>query len=73
MTLGQRRLSAGQLPTYPFSTLPYVAEGVSLSRQECNNLLYPKADAQRRIMVYACRINLGRTCCKGKHTGLTFR
>ena len=24
--------------------------------QECNNLLYPKADAQRRIIVYACRI-----------------
>ncbi|KIJ16433.1 hypothetical protein PAXINDRAFT_162687 [Paxillus involutus ATCC 200175] len=23
---------------------------------ECNNLLYPKADPQRRIMVYACRI-----------------
>ncbi|KAF7377680.1 DNA-directed RNA polymerase subunit [Mycena sanguinolenta] len=23
---------------------------------ECNNLLYPKADQQRRIMVYACRI-----------------
>ncbi|KAJ7766358.1 hypothetical protein DFH07DRAFT_809690 [Mycena maculata] len=23
---------------------------------ECNNLLYPKADEQRRIMVYACRI-----------------
>ncbi|GJE93064.1 DNA-directed RNA polymerase II subunit RPB9 [Phanerochaete sordida] len=23
---------------------------------ECNNLLYPKADAERRIMVYACRI-----------------
>jgi len=24
--------------------------------QECNNLLYPKADTQRRIIVYACRI-----------------
>ncbi|CAA7263261.1 unnamed protein product [Cyclocybe aegerita] len=24
--------------------------------QECNNLLYPKADPHRRIMVYACRI-----------------
>ncbi|KAH9474435.1 DNA-directed RNA polymerase II subunit RPB9 [Psilocybe cubensis] len=24
--------------------------------QECNNLLYPKADPQRRIMVYGCRI-----------------
>ena len=24
--------------------------------QECNNLLYPKADPQRRIIVYACRI-----------------
>ncbi|KAF8152956.1 hypothetical protein B0H34DRAFT_721617 [Crassisporium funariophilum] len=24
--------------------------------QECNNLLYPKADEQRRIMVYGCRI-----------------
>ncbi|KAK2460861.1 hypothetical protein APHAL10511_007331 [Amanita phalloides] len=24
--------------------------------QECNNLLYPRADPQRRIMVYACRI-----------------
>ncbi|KXN84422.1 DNA-directed RNA polymerase II subunit RPB9 [Leucoagaricus sp. SymC.cos] len=23
---------------------------------ECNNLLYPKADQQRRVMVYACRI-----------------
>ncbi|KAJ7216374.1 hypothetical protein GGX14DRAFT_604503 [Mycena pura] len=23
---------------------------------ECNNLLYPKADPQRRVMVYACRI-----------------
>ncbi|KAJ7853568.1 hypothetical protein B0H14DRAFT_784571 [Mycena olivaceomarginata] len=23
---------------------------------ECNNLLYPKADQQRRIMVYACRM-----------------
>ncbi|TFL06810.1 hypothetical protein BDV98DRAFT_499224 [Pterulicium gracile] len=23
---------------------------------ECNNLLYPKADPQRRLMVYACRI-----------------
>ena len=23
---------------------------------ECNNLLYPKADPTRRIMVYACRI-----------------
>ncbi|KAJ7291542.1 hypothetical protein C8J57DRAFT_1273366 [Mycena rebaudengoi] len=23
---------------------------------ECNNLLYPKADQQRREMVYACRI-----------------
>jgi RNA polymerases M/15 Kd subunit len=23
---------------------------------ECNNLLYPKADQTRRIMVYACRI-----------------
>lgn len=23
---------------------------------ECNNLLYPKADQQRRTMVYACRI-----------------
>ncbi|KAI0028840.1 hypothetical protein K488DRAFT_57656, partial [Vararia minispora EC-137] len=23
---------------------------------ECNNLLYPKADPQRRTMVYACRI-----------------
>ncbi|EKM57318.1 uncharacterized protein PHACADRAFT_160812 [Phanerochaete carnosa HHB-10118-sp] len=23
---------------------------------ECNNLLYPKADPDRRIMVYACRI-----------------
>ncbi|KAJ7628341.1 hypothetical protein FB45DRAFT_918063 [Roridomyces roridus] len=23
---------------------------------ECNNLLYPKADPQRRMMVYACRI-----------------
>ncbi|KAK0229973.1 hypothetical protein ARMGADRAFT_536382 [Armillaria gallica] len=24
--------------------------------KECNNLLYPKADQQRRVMVYACRI-----------------
>ena len=24
--------------------------------QECNNLLYPRADPQRRIMVFACRI-----------------
>lgn len=24
--------------------------------QECNNLLYPKADTQRRMMVYGCRI-----------------
>lgn len=24
--------------------------------QECNNLLYPKADPERRIMVYGCRI-----------------
>ncbi|KAJ3982477.1 putative DNA-directed RNA polymerase II 15.1 kDa polypeptide [Lentinula detonsa] len=23
---------------------------------ECNNLLYPKADPHRRIMVFACRI-----------------
>ncbi|KLO18971.1 hypothetical protein SCHPADRAFT_912958 [Schizopora paradoxa] len=23
---------------------------------ECNNLLYPKADQQRRVMVFACRI-----------------
>jgi len=23
---------------------------------ECNNLLYPRADPQRSIMVYACRI-----------------
>ena len=23
---------------------------------ECNNLLYPKAEQQRRTMVYACRI-----------------
>ncbi|EJD01921.1 uncharacterized protein FOMMEDRAFT_168509 [Fomitiporia mediterranea MF3/22] len=23
---------------------------------ECNNMLYPKADAQRRVMVFACRI-----------------
>ncbi|EPQ51866.1 hypothetical protein GLOTRDRAFT_80865 [Gloeophyllum trabeum ATCC 11539] len=23
---------------------------------ECNNLLYPKADSARRVMVYACRI-----------------
>lgn len=23
---------------------------------ECNNLLYPKADPERRVMLYACRI-----------------
>lgn len=23
---------------------------------ECNNMLYPKADSQRRVMVFACRI-----------------
>ncbi|KAF7318871.1 DNA-directed RNA polymerase subunit [Mycena chlorophos] len=31
---------------------------------ECNNLLYPKADPQRRLMVYACRI------CPYEETGV---
>ncbi|KZT35187.1 hypothetical protein SISSUDRAFT_1009045 [Sistotremastrum suecicum HHB10207 ss-3] len=34
---------------------------------ECNNLLYPKADPERRVMVYACRIceydELGENKC----------
>ena len=32
------------------------ASGVLHFCQDCNNLLYPKVDAQRRIIVYACHI-----------------
>lgn len=42
---------------------------------ECNNLLYPKADQQRRIMVYACRIcqydEIGDNSCVYKNDLLT--
>ncbi|KAJ7474832.1 hypothetical protein FB451DRAFT_276592 [Mycena latifolia] len=42
---------------------------------ECNNLLYPKADQQRRIMVYACRIctydELGENKCVYRNDLLT--
>ncbi|KAI0752579.1 hypothetical protein C8Q80DRAFT_1147052 [Daedaleopsis nitida] len=42
---------------------------------ECNNLLYPKADPQRRIMVYACRIcaydEIGENQCVYKNDLLT--
>ncbi|EMD36854.1 hypothetical protein CERSUDRAFT_114778 [Gelatoporia subvermispora B] len=43
--------------------------------QECNNLLYPKADQQRRIMVYACRIcaydEIGENKCVYRNDLLT--
>ncbi|CAK5279187.1 unnamed protein product [Mycena citricolor] len=42
---------------------------------ECNNLLYPKADPQRRIMVYACRIcayeEMGENKCVYRNDLLT--
>ncbi|KAH9833456.1 uncharacterized protein C8Q71DRAFT_773519 [Rhodofomes roseus] len=42
---------------------------------ECNNLLYPKADPQRRIMVYACRIcnydEIGENKCVYRNDLLT--
>lgn len=42
---------------------------------ECNNLLYPKADPGRRIMVYACRIcseeELGENKCVYRNDLLT--
>ena len=50
-----RIIELGQHPI--FSQLCYMSQKASLHFcQECNNLLYPKADAQRRIIVYACRI-----------------
>ena len=53
-------VSAGQLPTnfqLIFFQPCHMSQKASLHFcQECNNLLYPKADAQRRIIVYACRI-----------------
>ncbi|KAI0767648.1 hypothetical protein C8Q74DRAFT_1281410 [Fomes fomentarius] len=42
---------------------------------ECNNLLYPKADPLRRIMVYACRIcaydEIGENQCVYRNDLLT--
>ncbi|TDL27734.1 hypothetical protein BD410DRAFT_781621 [Rickenella mellea] len=42
---------------------------------ECNNLLYPKADQQRRVMVYACRIcaydEIGQNQCVYRNDLLT--
>ncbi|KAJ6551450.1 hypothetical protein B0H19DRAFT_1211177 [Mycena capillaripes] len=42
---------------------------------ECNNLLYPKADQQRRQMMYACRIcaydELGENKCVYRNDLLT--
>ncbi|KAF8916731.1 hypothetical protein CPB85DRAFT_1289291 [Mucidula mucida] len=42
---------------------------------ECNNLLYPKADQQRRVMVYACRIcaydEIGENACVYRNDLLT--
>jgi DNA-directed RNA polymerase subunit M/transcription elongation factor TFIIS len=42
---------------------------------ECNNLLYPKADTGRRIMVYACRIcseeEIGENKCVYRNDLLT--
>ncbi|KAI0314236.1 hypothetical protein OF83DRAFT_1165293 [Amylostereum chailletii] len=41
---------------------------------ECNNLLYSKADPDRRLMVYACRINhneIGENSCMYKNDLLT--
>ncbi|KAI0708536.1 hypothetical protein C8Q76DRAFT_120763 [Earliella scabrosa] len=42
---------------------------------ECNNLLYPKADPQRRVMVYACRIcaydEIGENQCVYRNDLLT--
>lgn len=42
---------------------------------ECNNLLYPKADPGRRIMVYACRIcseeEIGENKCVYRNDLLT--
>ncbi|KAJ6504204.1 hypothetical protein DFH06DRAFT_1266113 [Mycena polygramma] len=42
---------------------------------ECNNLLYPKADQQRRKMMYACRIctydELGENKCVYRNDLLT--
>ncbi|THH04308.1 hypothetical protein EW145_g5618 [Phellinidium pouzarii] len=42
---------------------------------ECNNMLYPKADQQRRVMVFACRIcnydEIGENKCVYKNDLLT--
>ena len=42
---------------------------------ECNNLLYPKADPDRRVMVYACRIcaydEIGENQCVYRNDLLT--
>ena len=42
---------------------------------ECNNLLYPKADPERRAMVYACRIcpfdDVGENQCVYRNDLLT--
>lgn len=42
---------------------------------ECNNLLYPKADSDRRVMVYACRIcaydEIGENQCVYRNDLLT--
>ncbi|KAL5514591.1 hypothetical protein ACEPAG_1907 [Sanghuangporus baumii] len=42
---------------------------------ECNNMLYPKADQQRRVMVYACRIcdydEIGENKCVYRNDLLT--
>ncbi|RDX39960.1 hypothetical protein OH76DRAFT_1413272 [Lentinus brumalis] len=42
---------------------------------ECNNLLYPKADPNRRVMVYACRIcaydEIGENQCVYRNDLLT--
>ncbi|TFK75524.1 hypothetical protein BDN72DRAFT_831784 [Pluteus cervinus] len=42
---------------------------------ECNNLLYPKADSNRRMMLYACRIcqyeEVGEDACVYRNDLLT--
>ncbi|KAH8112900.1 hypothetical protein DFH11DRAFT_1604542 [Phellopilus nigrolimitatus] len=42
---------------------------------ECNNMLYPKADQQRRVMVFACRIcdfdEIGENKCVYRNDLLT--
>ncbi|KAI0088388.1 hypothetical protein BDY19DRAFT_950642 [Irpex rosettiformis] len=42
---------------------------------ECNNLLYPKADPERRVMLYACRIctydEIGENQCVYRNDLLT--